>query len=214
MKVSTDAIMFGAWVNLTQRHRILDVGTGTGVLALMCKQRSPSACITAIDIETDAVAEARTNVANSPWPDINVMQQDVNAYHAAEPFDLVISNPPYFDNDLKAGSAKRNLARHTDSLSFAQLVTAWQKLGHEQSQLAVVLPQVEAQKFITEVQDQGGYLVRLCEVKSTEVKPVSRYLMQFSWQQGECDTTQLVIHDKGDYSADYQALCRDFYLRF
>ena len=214
MKVSTDGIMLGAWAELGSAQQILDVGTGTGLLALMCKQRAPHSDVQALDIEPDACAQAKSNVAASPWPDIEITQGDAQYFDSERKFDLLISNPPYFENALKAQDDKRNLARHTDSLPFSALINLWQRVGHANTELAVILPREQGQELVKLAEQAGGHLRRLCEVKSTERKGVSRWLMQFSWQAGECEKQQLVIHAGDDYSEDYRRLCREFYLRF
>ncbi|MBS3798972.1 methyltransferase [Pseudoalteromonas sp. BDTF-M6] len=214
MKVSTDGIMLGAWSKLGSAQHVLDVGTGTALLALMCKQRAPSARVQAIDIEPDAVAQAKSNVAASPWTDIEVTLADAQHFDSERKFDLLISNPPYFDNALKAQDNKRNLARHTDSLPFSALIDLWQRVGHANSELAVILPCEQGQHLVQLVEQAGGHLRRLCEVKSTERKAVSRWLMQFSWHAGESKRELLVIHAGDDYSEGYRRLCREFYLRF
>ncbi|WP_105255184.1 tRNA1(Val) (adenine(37)-N6)-methyltransferase [Pseudoalteromonas sp. T1lg75] len=214
MKVSTDGIMLGAWADLGSAQHILDVGTGTGLLALMCKQRAQNAQVQGLEIEPQAHAQARANIAASSWPDIEVTLTDAQHFNSGRKFDLLISNPPYFDNALKAQDDKRNLARHTDSLPFSALIDLWQRVGHEHTELAVILPREQGQHLVQLVDLAGGQLRRLCEVKSTERKAVSRWLMQFSWQAGECERQELVIHAGDDYSEDYRRLCREFYLRF
>ncbi|WP_325050671.1 tRNA1(Val) (adenine(37)-N6)-methyltransferase [Pseudoalteromonas sp. T1lg10] len=214
MKVSTDGIMLGAWAELGSAQQILDVGTGTGLLALMCKQRAPHSDVRALDIEPDACAQARSNVAASPWPEIEITQGDAQHFDSESKFDLLISNPPYFDNALKAQDDKRNLARHTDSLPFSALIDLWQRVGHVNTELAVILPREQGQELVKLAEQAGGHLRRLCEVKSTERKEVSRWLMQFSWQAGVCEKQLLVIHAGDYYSEDYRHLCREFYLRF
>ncbi|WP_462159203.1 tRNA1(Val) (adenine(37)-N6)-methyltransferase [Pseudoalteromonas sp. GB56] len=214
MKVSTDGIMLGAWADVSNKRRILDVGTGTGLLALMCKQRQPEAVLTAIDIELDAITQAAQNVSASPWTDIQTEHVDALQFQSTEAFDLVISNPPYFEDALKAQDTKRNFARHTDSLPFIDLIGLWQRVGSSSSELAVILPTEQGKKFTSLASEHGAYLSRLCEVRTTHRKPVSRWLMQFSWDERKLEKQELVIHTGDDYSDDYRRLCKDFYLRF
>lgn len=214
MKVSTDGILLGAWADVSQARRILDVGTGTGLLALMAKQRAPDACVHGIDIEPDACTQAQLNVAASPWPEVAISRCDANTFTPEQAVDLVISNPPYFDNALKAGSDKRTLARHTDSLPFSELLGVWQRASHSQTELAVILPLSGAEQLHQLVLQQGGYLRRCCRVKTTTTKAVTRCLMQWSWQPSDCHYSELVIHQGDDYSGEYRTLCKDFYLRF
>ncbi|WP_300582122.1 methyltransferase, partial [uncultured Pseudoalteromonas sp.] len=120
MKVSTDGILLGAWADVSGAKHILDIGTGTGLLALMAKQRMPDAKVSAIEIDSDACNDARDNFAASPWPDINLFEGAVQSFSAAEPFDAIITNPPYFNASLKGDNHARNTARHTDGLSFSE----------------------------------------------------------------------------------------------
>ncbi|MEO2280464.1 tRNA1(Val) (adenine(37)-N6)-methyltransferase [Pseudoalteromonas pernae] len=214
MKVSTDGIMLGAWADVTHKQRILDVGTGTGLLALMVKQRQLEAVITAIDIEADAIAQAAQNIVTSPWPDIKVEHVDAIHFNSNDRFDLIVSNPPYFEDALKAQDVKRNLARHTDSLQFFDLIQLWQRVGSSSCELAVILPAEQGKKFRSLAFENGAHLSRLCEVRTTQRKAISRWLMQFSWDERKLDEQELVIHTGDDYSEDYQRLCKDFYLRF
>ncbi|WP_348709127.1 methyltransferase [uncultured Pseudoalteromonas sp.] len=214
MKVSTDGILLGAWANLKRAERILDIGTGTGLLALMAKQRSPEANISAIEIDSGACSDARENFANSPWPDISLFQGAVQSFSAVKPFDAIISNPPYFNASLKGDNDARNTARHTDGLSFSDLIAACTRLSHGKTVLNVILPCVEAQQFIAVAEQADWYLTRHCLVRTTEKKQPSRSLLLFSQSKCECETTSLTIHAAdGSYSQDYKELCKAYYLK-
>lgn len=215
MKVSTDGILLGAWAQVTPLQRVLDIGTGTGLLALMLKQREPSCEVYAIEIDEKAAACARFNIAQSPWQNIALYQQDINQFFEQDNFDLVISNPPYFVNSLPNTDNAKRLARHTGSLSFSQLIENWQRLGNKVSRLAVILPKNEAAQLQQLACQSGAYLWRECQVKTTPTKSVSRVLMEFGWQAQAAQRENLTIHNKSnDYSEAYKTLCRDFYLRF
>lgn len=218
MKVSTDGILLGAWVNLSDAQTLLDIGAGTGLLSLMCKQRAKCLAITAVEIESGAFQDASLNIQNSPWQeDIILLQSAIQDFQTETKFDLVISNPPYFNDSLKGPSASRNLARHTDSLSFSTLISEFKRFSHSQSRLAVVLPYLEGSEFIALAQQQELQLVRKCEVKTTEHKAVSRLLLEFEYATNcsliEPVMESLCIHKEGQYSADFTALCCDFYLK-
>ncbi|MDK2596462.1 tRNA1(Val) (adenine(37)-N6)-methyltransferase [Pseudoalteromonas obscura] len=214
MKVSTDGIMFGAWVSLRGTKRVLDIGAGTGLLSLMVKQRVPSLAVSAIEIDDLAIKDARHNFEQSPWSDIKLYHQAVQGFENGKKFDLIISNPPYFQDSLKGNNTQRNTARHTDSLSFSELIEAFLRLSSETARLAIILPYDGAQVFIEQAQCQGLYLVRQCEVNTTPSKPVSRLMFELSKYAEPLKTESLCIYDMSNqYSELYTKLCRDFYLK-
>ena len=214
MKVSTDGILLGAWADLSGANTLLDIGTGTGLLALMCKQRQPALSITAVEIDEAAYKQAQQNIASSPWPNITVKHTTIQAFEQAAPFDVVISNPPYFNRSLKGLSDARNTARHTDGLSFDELIHAYMRLSHEHSCFNVILPTTEAGLFIDLAKQSGLYLNAHCQIKTTPSKAFSRSLMRFSLVNTLPELTSLCIKDDNNrYSDDYIALCKAFYLK-
>ncbi len=214
MKVSTDGILLGAWAKLVSGQRALDIGTGTGLLALMCKQRAANLVIIAVEIDEPAYIQAKQNIANSPWPDIALFHQSIQNFAADELFDVVISNPPYFNNSLKGDDTARNAARHTDGLSFSQLIAAFKRLTHHAALFNLILPSSEAQLFIAQASAQGLYLQHLCLVQTKKTKPATRSLMCFGYQEVDCNPQHLIIHNEdGQYSDDFVKLCKDFYLK-
>lgn len=214
MKVSTDGILLGAWAYLKGANTLLDIGTGTGLLALMCKQRQPALSITAVEIDEAAYKQAQQNIASSPWPNITVKHTTIQAFEQAAPFDVVISNPPYFNRSLKGLSDARNTARHTDGLSFDELIHAYMRLSHEHSCFNVILPTTEAGLFIDLAKQSGLYLNAHCQIKTTPSKAFSRSLMRFSLVNTLPELTSLCIKDDNNrYSDDYIALCKAFYLK-
>ena len=128
MKVGTDGVLLGVLADVTAATHLLDIGTGTGLVALMLAQRNPSMSIDAIEIDSKAAKQAAENVAQSPWPQIRVHCAALQTYTANQPYNLIVSNPPYFVNSLKAPKAARTTARHTDSLSFNELVEGVDRL--------------------------------------------------------------------------------------
>ncbi|NWL14328.1 methyltransferase [Pseudoalteromonas sp. Scap03] len=214
MKVSTDGILLGAWADLSDASSLLDIGTGTGLLALMCKQRVPDLKVSAVEVDEAAYQQAVKNCQQSPWPDISIYHQGIQHFAAETKFDCVISNPPYFNHSLKSDNAARNAARHTDGLSFAELIAAFKRLTHKQAHFNLILPSKEAQLFITLAQQQGLYLNAHCKVKTTPSKVFSRSLMRFSSIKTELQQTVLCIKDENNtYTADYVGLCKAFYLK-
>ena len=124
MKVGTDGCLLGAWANLETSHMILDIGCGSGLIAIMAAQRCPSATITGVEIEEGASQQARENAEASPWSNrIEIINSDFLSYFPNEKFDTIVSNPPYFVNSLKCKDSSRTVARHTSTLTFAELMS-------------------------------------------------------------------------------------------
>ena len=218
MKVGTDGVLLGAWVGVkpTDRH-ILDVGTGTGLIALMLAQRTSLARIVGVDI--DSVEQATENAAESPWGDrLCFLKTPIQDYQASELFDLVVSNPPYFLDSLQCEDKARTTARHAVSLSFAQLGEAALRLLRPQGRLAVVLPVDEGRRFVAENRLRFD-LVRRCAVRTTPRRAPKRVLMELVRHEVDCPTveeSELIIgtgqHE--EYTPQYRSLTGDFYLKF
>lgn len=204
MKVGTDAVLLGAWA--CGGRRVLDVGTGTGVIALMMAQRHTEAQVTAIDIDADAVAQARQNVAASPFAArISVrcerVQQHVGCY------DAVVSNPPFFIDALCAPDRQRSMARHADTLTYAELMQAAWRLLDDDGELSVVVPFDYRQRMEDEATFQGFFPSRVCAFHTKSGKPARRYLLAFRKHPCQCERSAMTLGD-----AAYQALTCDFYL--
>ena len=218
MKVGTDGILLGAWTRIEDCKQILDVGTGTGLIALMLAQRSV-AQITAIEIEQLAATEAKQNVNDSPWNDrINVQYISFQEFASTTLaiFDLIVSNPPFFNNSLKAKDQQRSLARHSDSLPFIDLVKCSVKLLKKSGRLAVILPYKTADELIELAANNELFLKRSTKVYPNASKLYNRYLMEFSTRKDTADKTDLYIKDSSseEYSEQYKSLVKDFYLQF
>lgn len=217
MKVGTDSVLLGAWCDGANSTSILDLGTGTGLLALMMAQRFSGSRITAIEVNPDAYDEATNNVVASPWADrIRIIHQDLADYDPTEEFDLIIANPPFFHSDLKspeAGKATARHAAHFDIKGFAGCTRWLNPYGI----LAGVYPVDIFQKFKSEMDLVGFYLKRIMEVHPTPEKPPHRVLFEFSTQKmRNTDTDSIVIESEGRhaYSEKYRELTEDFYLNF
>ena len=215
MKVGTDGVLLGAWApECIAGGRILDIGTGTGVMAIMAAQRNPSARIVGVEIDDMSALQARENAEASPWADrVEIVNADIRSYEAAAPFDLVISNPPYFVDSLKSPDSGRTTARHTVSLDFGELMSAVERLLAPDGRFAVIVPAEAVSRVVA-----SGRLVlrRRCDVRSKPSAGPIRTMMEFA--AGYCgapEFSELTIGDgKGGYTAEYVALTRDFYLKF
>jgi tRNA1Val (adenine37-N6)-methyltransferase len=218
MKVNTDGVLLGAWTPVENVHAILDIGTGSGIIALMLAQRCQKASIRGIEIEPDAYEQARENCSLSPWSQrIDMIHGDFRNFHKehANLYDLIISNPPFFSQSLKNPAVKKQLARHDDHLSAGDLILGVKKLLHPNGHFAVILPfenkEIEAEAFI-----YGLFIQKTLAIRSTPDKPFSRKILFFAFRQPEeIIREELLIHDvNGSYSSDYMQLTYDFYLHF
>lgn len=220
MKLNTDGVLLGAWCEVGHKKRILDIGTGTGIIALMVAQRSrEEANITAVDIDEGACMDALTNVANSPFSGfISVRQIAVQdfAKEAEEKFDLIISNPPFFTGGTFSANENKANVRHAIKLPHGELLHAVQKLLSEDGSFALILPYLEGLRLIELAERCNLHASRITEVISKTDRPIERLLIEFTRTKSEPLTSQLVIHDleKGYYHEDYISLTRDFYLKF
>lgn len=219
MKVGTDGTLLGAWAEVPQSNghlRILDIGTGTGLIALMMAQRFTEAQVTAIDIDPDAVAQARENVEASPFSSrIRVLEGDVSDMTDDAVFDAVVCNPPYFVNSLECPDDQRTTARHTVSLTYQTLMESAFRLLSETGIFSVVIPtecrpQLEAEAHLT-----GFFPSRLCLVRTTPRKSPKRCLMEFRKRPVSeyVQSTGVIETLPQTRSQWYQQLTKDFYLK-
>ena len=216
MKVGTDGVLLGAWTHLEKANRILDIGTGTGLIALMLAQRNADAWLTAIDLDPEAVAQARENAAASPWGNrVEVLLQDICTYDPPVRFDVIVSNPPYFINSLKCPDNQRNTARHTDTLDARSLVGKAAGLLTPEGQFSLILPAEQTDEMISLARREGLYLSRHTAVITRPGLPPKRSLMEFRKTDTPCQHDELVIElERHVYSEAYKALTKDFYLKF
>lgn len=217
MKIGTDSVLLGAWMRLPQQGNILDIGTGTGILSLMAAQRTTNTHITALEIDSDAAQQASENIANSPWHDrISVSNQDFTqwAVSCKEKYESIISNPPFFEQSLLPPDTARCIARHTETLTYAQIFDLSRKLIKDEGYLSLVLPANLYERTNETAQLYGWGITRLTYIRTTAHKNAKRVLCE--WQQhhiAPCTPTTLTIHDIANkYSQEYIELTRDFYL--
>lgn len=216
MKVGTDAVLLGAWTNIEGAKTILEVGTGSGVISLMLAQRSkPDVKIHGIEIEQADAEQAQENIERSPWPEkIKIHHQPFQSFTSTNRFDLIVSNPPYFINSQLPPSDKRTQARHTNSLSYAELIKGTIKLLGPSGRLAVVLPTEEGKYFQSLARENNFHITRQLAFFSRQGKPQERWLMEFSLRSTELISETLILHGKGEeWSDDYKKLTKDFYLK-
>ena len=213
MKVGTDGTLLGAWADVplsvaspAASPRILDVGTGTGLIALMMAQRFPEATVVAIDVDPSAVVQASQNAARSPFARrVDVQLCDVACLQGS--FDAIVCNPPYYSHALPSPDARRTSARHAVTLTYAQLMRhAWRML-HPWGQLSVVVPSQQKGLMESEAALAGFFLCRQCAVRTTERKPPRRFLMAFAKHSAQYCCSTLTLG-----TPEAENLTRQFYL--
>jgi len=217
MKVNTDGILLGTWVNTFGVKAALDIGTGTGLIALMLAQRS-TAKITGIEIEENAAREARLNVANSPWQGrISIYNSSFQEFakNTKEKFDLIVSNPPFFANNKKPTVKTRKIARHNDLLPFTELISYSTNLLNEKGRISVIVPFQSAPKISKLATDEGFFLIRNTDVKSNPETPAIRCLMEFRRKKAIPEKNCFsIFKSHSEYSEDFKKLTKEFYLNF
>lgn len=217
MKVGVDGVLLGAWADVKNARNILDVGTGTGLIALMLAQRS-GAKITAVEIEEKAATEAEKNVTASQWNDrVEVINTSFQNFAAKTDitFDLIVSNPPFFTNGSKASYDERTLARHNDSLPFTDLMKQASNMLNENGSLALIVPPEGFNELQELAKSNNLFLEHKTEIKPKPLKKVNRLLLQWSKQETEAQTDNLIIYnDDGSFTVEYIRLTRNFYLKF
>lgn len=234
MPVSTDGVLLGAWAEL--QGRILDIGTGTGLLSLMSAQRYPQNKITAIEIDKDAYQTAYFNIMQSQWSDrIDIKHMDISDLSPLQKFDSIICNPPYFNSGESAQHKARATARHTQTLSHHQLLKICANLLDTHGLANFILPKTEGEYFIQIASELGFWLKRVCYIHTTDKKPCQRLLIclhapnhvNHSQQAQNINlpqknmtqtlmkptTEKLVIQINQSYTHDFIALTHPFYLK-
>jgi tRNA1Val (adenine37-N6)-methyltransferase len=219
MKVGMDGVLLGAWADPSAAERILDIGTGTGLIALMMAQKNSWAQIDAIEVDPEAFNEAVLNCQQSSWNSrINLELCSFQEYaeRVAQKYDLIVSNPPFFSNGVKAPLENRAQARHSDSLPLNVLISGAAGLLQEKGRIALVLPIESLQEIESLAQSNGLFLSRLCRVKPNPVKPEFRILIELTNRQNSLQEENLMIEFEKhhDYTPVYKELTRDFYLKF
>ena len=218
-KVGTDAVLLGAWAQVEKARNILDIGTGTGIIALMMAQKS-NAQIDAIDIEQSSYEQARENIEHSAWHSrirVHLSSLQDFAARASKKYDVVITNPPYFVDSYKAPDEERSHARHNDTLPFADLIGGVRQLLSADGRFYIILPTKEAQDFKQLAEKKGLNLLRRLRVKTKLVNDTEkRHLMQFGFTSSSLVDQTLSIEKEGrhDYTDEYKLLTGDFYLHF
>lgn len=218
MKVGTDGVLLGAWTEPKDAKRILDIGTGTGLIALMIAQKS-EAMIDAIDIDENSCLQAFENFSASKWKDrVKIHHCSLQAYilRSAVKYDLIVSNPPYFIDSYKAHDSSRNLARQADTaLSFDELILGVKAALKEDGRFCVILPCKEGAYFKSKAAIAGLYSNRITHIKTRSDKEEKRVIMEFAFHKDILIENELIIHNEElKFTEHYMNLTRDFYPAF
>ena len=216
MKVGTDGVLLGAWAHTGRR--MLDIGTGTGLIALMMAQRSEESLIDGIDIDEEAVAQAKENVAASPFASrIRILHGRIQEYQPTDAtlYDSIVSNPPFFENALKNPDKGRVVARHSDTLPFADLFKAVKILLSDNGEFSVIIPTEYRGRIEEEALLQGFSLSRICAIKTTPKKPIRRYLLAFRrYPSPHIDEQVEILETQPNVRSEwYENLTKDFYIQ-
>ncbi|MFC3335233.1 tRNA1(Val) (adenine(37)-N6)-methyltransferase [Flavobacterium palustre] len=219
MKVGTDGVLLGSWTPINHNpFSILDIGAGTGIIALMLAQRSHAEQIDALEIDEDAYEQAVENFENSPWGD------RLFCFHAGldefveEPedeYDLIVSNPPFYAEDYKSNSEQRDLARFQDAMPFEELIEAAALLLSENGIFSVIIPHKEEENFLALANEFELYPIKITRVKGTPTSEIKRSLLAFTRNEvSTIEIDELVIETaRHQYTAEYIELTKDFYLK-
>ncbi len=221
MKVGTDAVLLGAWCSLeTCPDTILDVGSGTGLVSLMLAQRSDAETIDAVEIDPNAYEQSVANFEKSDWSD------RLFCYHSSfqdfseemkeedEEYDLIISNPPFYNDNFETNDTSRNTARFTSALSFKELLESTSKILSDSGVFTIIIPFKEQTVFVSLAAKYRLFLNRVCSVRGTENSEIKRSMLEFSFYQKEVEETTLVIEKaRHKYTHEYINLTKDFYLK-
>ncbi|MFD1314361.1 tRNA1(Val) (adenine(37)-N6)-methyltransferase [Namhaeicola litoreus] len=215
MKIGTDGVLLGAWCEVNNAESILDIGTGTGLIALMLAQRSDAELIDAIEIEPEAYEQAVENFENSPWGD------RLFCYHASvqefaeemdEKYDLIVSNPPYFQRDEQI-EGKRQMARQSVSLGYVDLILATSKLLSQSGHASFIIPFAKEGEFLKIAREQGLFSSRITRVKGTATASTKRSLITLSFAEMKTQTEELILEkERHQYTDAYKEMVQDFYL--
>lgn len=220
MKVGTDGVLLGAWVGVGGAKSILDIGTGSGVIAIMLAQRASEATVHGVEIDEASYTQAALNMGASPYADrlkaIHCSIQDYAADEKAPSYDLIVSNPPFFTGGTFSNNENRNNIRHTVKLPNGDLLHAVRKLLTEEGRFCVILPLIEGLRFKEMASRYHLYCSKMTEVIPRKGKPVERLLIQLERNKKPEQCGGICMYESGtsNYTAEYKALTRDFYLNF
>jgi tRNA1Val (adenine37-N6)-methyltransferase len=218
MKIGTDGILIGAWVNVYKKFKALDIGSGTGIISIMLCQRNLNLELDSIEISPSAIIDAKINIENCNWSKrIKLFQKDLKDFHPDSNYDLIVSNPPYFKESLKPSDSERLKARHQNDLKLEDIIKFSRQNLTKGGSLNIILPFGQKKEAIEIAKKHGLKPVRACAVYPKPKKAPNRILIEFSRNENkQIIKESLVIEEAGrhNYSEDYKKLTREFYTIF
>jgi tRNA1Val (adenine37-N6)-methyltransferase len=219
MKIGTDGILLGAWCSIKEdSNKILDIGSGTGVVSLMLAQRSNALIIDSVEVENNAYKQTVENFENSDWSDrlfcYHSTFQDFAKELEGEKYDLIVSNPPFYTDNFETTNIPRNRARFTSSLSFTELIIGVSKILSKQGKFTTIIPFKEEINFIGIAEEEKIFINKICRVKGNKTSVIKRSLLTFSFYKKKINISSLTIEKhRHSYTKDYINLTKDFYIK-
>ncbi len=218
MPVTTDGVLLGAWASCRGARRILDIGAGTGLIALMLAQRC-SGAVTALEPDKGSCEDLKYNVAHAPWPERVVpicmsLQEYAGQAGGAECFDTIVSNPPFFTGDKLPGDSGKKRSRHALTLTHGDLISLGASLLAPEGQFSMILPVRYEAEIIALASQHRLFCNRLLRVRTRTEKPVHRVLLEFGRKKLPLQTDLLIIHSGDDYTEEYKCLTKAYYTAF
>lgn len=217
LKVGTDGVLLGAWTDYQGTKRILDIGTGTGLLTLIAAQRNAEAHIDAVEIDDASAAQAAENAAASPWADrVRVHRMDVRKLTASDPYDLIICNPPFYAGEMDSPDVRKGLAKHSGELAFSELIAAIDRLMGEDGRASLIVPLNREAALLVHAAERDLHVARRCTVRYLASKPPKRVLLELRRGAQLRVEEEVVVEVSGpfDYSPRYRELLSDLMLKF
>ncbi len=215
MKIGTDGVLLGAWVKTENPYKILDIGAGNGLISLMMAQRFPDARIECVEIDAKASKQAQENIRRSPWKSrIKIYNQSLQDFIPEGKFDLIVSNPPFFEENVRAKTFSRQIARQNISLSLEDIFSFVQKYIHKQGSFQMIFPKSKETILLKTAQAYGLFPRRITNVQGKDSGPVKRILIAFYPKIVKLKLDGLVIEKlRHQYTSEYIKLTKDFYLK-
>lgn len=215
MKVGTDGVLLGAWTDVENAKHALDIGAGTGLISLMLAQRNPQLKVDAIEIDKPSFNEMQQNFQHSPWSNrLNSFLSDINKFKISKAYDLIVSNPPFFDRGTESPFSNRQNARHNEGLPQQSLIDVVNHYLQPKGNFCIILPPREGEKFITSSIYSGLFLNRKTYFIPKKERKTERFLLEFSKEEKHLIEDEVIQYNEDNsWHNDYKALTKDFYLK-